>query len=106
MRTGTRFTVWAIAIACLGVPGMSQYERNSGGALKTMTNPPPPEARIDINHGTEDQLMTIPSMTHIWARRIIRFRPYRIKSDLMGMGVIPDDMYDRIKDYVIAHREK
>jgi len=45
-------------------------------------------------------------MTRSWAERIIRFRPYRVKGDLMEMGVVPDDFYDRIKDFVIAHHEK
>lgn len=106
MRRATRFTAWALAIACMGLPCIAQYDRDSSGAPKTTKNAPPPEARIDINHATEDQLLTVPGMTRTWAGRIIRFRPYRTKGDLMEMGVVPDDLYDRIKDYVIAHREK
>ena len=43
-------------------------------------------------------------MTKSWAGRIVRFRPYRSKQDLLEHGVLPSDVYDRIKDYVIAHR--
>jgi len=43
-------------------------------------------------------------MTPSWAGRIVRFRPYRSKQDLVERGVLPSDVYDRIKDYVIAHR--
>jgi len=64
----------------------------------------PPEARIDINHATVDELLKIPGMTKSWAGRIVRFRPYRSKQDLVEHGVLPSDVYDRIKDYVIAHR--
>ncbi|MGA2649629.1 MAG: helix-hairpin-helix domain-containing protein [Terracidiphilus sp.] len=106
MRARTRFTVWAIAIACMGLPGIAQYDRDSSGAPKTSQNAPPPEARIDINHATEDQLLKVPGMTRSWAGRIIRFRPYRVKGDLMEMGVVPDYFFDRIKDYIIAHHEK
>jgi competence protein ComEA len=65
---------------------------------------PPPEARVDINHASADELLKVPGMTASWAGRIIRFRPYRSKQDLLDRGVLPSDVYDRIKDYVIAHR--
>jgi competence protein ComEA len=64
---------------------------------------PPPDARVDINHATVEQLLKVPGMTATWAGRIIRFRPYRTKQDLLDHGVLPSDVYDRIKDYVIAH---
>jgi len=67
---------------------------------------PPPEARTDINHATLAELLKVPGMTPSWANRIVRFRPYRTKEDLLDRGVLPGDVYDRIKDYVIAHRDK
>ncbi len=66
----------------------------------------PPEARVDINHATVDELMKAPGMTRTWAERIVRFRPYRTKQDLLDHGVVTSEVYDRIKDYIIAHREK
>lgn len=51
-----------------------------------------------------DELLRIPGMTTSWAGRIVRFRPYRTKADLLDHGVLPGEVYDRIKDYVIAHR--
>ena len=41
-----------------------------------------------------------------WAERIVRFRPYHSKDDLLQRGVVTSQIYDRIKGYVIAHREK
>ncbi len=43
-------------------------------------------------------------MTRSWAGRIVRFRPYRAKSDLLERGVVPSEVYERIKDSIIAHR--
>jgi DNA uptake protein ComE-like DNA-binding protein len=106
MRAATRFTVWAIAIVCMSLTTVAQYDRDSSGVPKTSANAPPPEARIDINHATEDQLLKVPGMTRSWAGRIIRFRPYRSKVDLIEMGIVPDYFYDRVKDYIIAHHEK
>jgi DNA uptake protein ComE-like DNA-binding protein len=67
---------------------------------------PDADSRIDINHATVDELMRVPGMTRIWALRIVRFRPYRMKSDLIDRGVVSNEVYERIKDYVIAHRVK
>jgi DNA uptake protein ComE-like DNA-binding protein len=67
---------------------------------------PPPEARADINHATVEELLKVPGMTRTWAERIVRFRPYRTKIDLEDRGVVPSEVYDRIKDYVIAHRDE
>jgi len=50
--------------------------------------------------------MKVPGMTVSWAGRIVRFRPYRAKGDLLDRGVVTIQVYDRIKDYVIAHRDK
>jgi hypothetical protein len=44
-------------------------------------------------------------MTRSWAGRIIRFRPYRNKQDLVAYGVVTGKVYDRIRDYVIAHQK-
>ncbi|MGA8088640.1 MAG: helix-hairpin-helix domain-containing protein [Terracidiphilus sp.] len=67
---------------------------------------PAPEARIDINTASIEQLTKVPGMTRTWAARIIRYRPYRAKNDLIDRGVVTSQVYDAIKDYIIAHRVK
>lgn len=67
---------------------------------------PSASALIDVNHCSADELLAIPGMTRVWANRIVRFRPYRTKADLEEQGVIPADLYSRIKDSIIAHRSK
>jgi DNA uptake protein ComE-like DNA-binding protein len=73
---------------------------------RTQHAPPSPEARVDINHASLEQLMKVPGLARPWAERIVRFRPYHSKQDLVDNGILPGEVYDRIKDYVIAHREK
>ncbi len=73
----------------------------SGSLASRLPNPgksQPPEARIDINHASIAELLKVPGMTPSWAGRIVRFRPYRTKQDLLDRGVLPSDVYDRIKD--------
>lgn len=98
----------ALAFAMLGVclAGVAQYQdRDSRGVPKTSATAPRPEARIDINHASVDELLKAPGMTPSWAGRIVRFRPYRTKADLLERGVVSSEVYDRIKDYVIAHQK-
>jgi competence protein ComEA len=97
--------VWIVAGLSICVMGTAQnQDRDTRGAPRTSA--PAPEARVDINHATVDELLKVPGMTRIWAERIVRFRPYRTKADLEEKGVLSGEVYDRIKDYVIAHREK
>jgi DNA uptake protein ComE-like DNA-binding protein len=107
--SNARFTLLIAAIAVLFVGA------SAGLAFAQVPSPPPPtprtksvpppEARIDINHASSDELLKVPGMTPSWAGRIVRFRPYRTKQDLLDHGVLPSDVYDRIKDYVIAHHD-
>jgi len=95
------------AILCI-LPGSQaqNQDRDSSGAPRTSANAPAPEARVDINHASLSELVKVPGLTPSWAGRIMRFRPYRTKQDLFDQGVVPSQVYDRIKDYVIAHRDK
>lgn len=59
---------------------------------------------MDINHASVEELLKVPGMTPSWAGRIVRFRPYRTKLDLVEYGIVTSQVYDKIKDYVIAHQ--
>jgi DNA uptake protein ComE-like DNA-binding protein len=63
-----------------------------------------PIAPVDINRASVQELMAVPGMTASWAARIVRFRPYRTKLDLVEQGVVTPEVYQRIRDGVIAHR--
>lgn len=64
------------------------------------------EDLVDINHATIDELLHVPGMTRSWAERIMRYRPYRTKLDLMQNGVMPLTVYERIREHIIAHHDK
>lgn len=98
----------AMAAALLGATVLCGHTAAISGpdsAPKTHAVPPP-DARVDINCASLEELMRIPGMTRSWAGRIMRFRPYRTKADLVEHGVVTSEVYARIKDYIIAHREK
>ncbi len=95
----------AVLLTVCLVAAAQYQDRDTNGASKTSATAPAPEARIDINHATAGELLKVPGMTPTWAGRIVRFRPYRTKQDLVDRGVVTSEVYDRIKDYVIAHRD-
>ena len=107
MYARLRFAALLAAVLTVCLAAMAQYQdRDTNGAPKTSATAPPPEARVDINHASVDELLKVPSMTPAWAGRIVRFRPYRTKQDLVDRGVVTGEVYERIKDYVVAHRDK
>lgn len=99
VRDRMRIAALAVAVLAIGVTGIAQVPPKVHATVA-------PAARIDINTATLDELMKMPGMTRIWAVRIIRFRPYHTKRDLVDDGIVSDKVYDRIKDLVIAHRDR
>ncbi len=85
------------AVALLG--GVWGWRPASG-----MTAKAPAAERLDLNHASLDELLKLPGMTRTWAMRIVRYRPYRVKSDLLNRGILPSAKYDQIKDEVVVHR--
>jgi len=66
---------------------------------------PSPQAEpVDINTASLDQLMRVPGLPRTWAARIIRYRPYRGKNELLDRGIVSAEIYARIKDHIVAHR--
>ncbi|HLY41183.1 MAG TPA: helix-hairpin-helix domain-containing protein [Terracidiphilus sp.] len=102
MQFAIRSATLAIVFSCCWGPSYAiQTGQRANPDARQL---PAPKDRIDINHATMDQLIKVPGMTRTWAGRIVRFRPYRAKTDLLENGVVTAEVYNRIKDYVIAHR--
>ena len=104
MRVRTVIAVLFSVAVCVGA--MRGFPTAFAQVAPPEHAPPPPEMRVDVNHATIEGLLKVPGMTRAWAGRIVRFRPYRTKQDLVDKGVVSGDVYNRIKDYIIAHREK
>ena len=57
---------------------------------------------IDINTATAAQLMTLDGIGDARAEAIIKGRPYRGKDQLVDKKILPDAVYQKIKDRMIA----
>ena len=98
-----RAVLWMMAAVLMTAEaGFAQEEHeHAGGRSESAV---PDNARVDINRASVDELMKVPGLTRTWAQRIVKFRPYRSKADLLEQGVVTGEVYKRIRDYVVAHR--
>lgn len=57
---------------------------------------------IDINSAKAEELMTLKGIGEARAKAIIKGRPYARKDDLVRKKIVPQSIYDDIKDKIIA----
>jgi len=74
------------------------------GAVKTGTAKPAATALLDINSATKQELDALPGIGDARAEAIIKGRPYKGKDELVQKKVIPQSVYDAIKDKIIARQ--
>ena len=59
---------------------------------------------LDINKATKEQLMSLKGIGEARSDAIIKGRPYRAKNELVDKGIIPEGVYNDIKEQIIAHQ--
>ena len=74
----------------------------AAAAAQTRTTPAPAANLIDINSASRDDLMTLEGIGEVRADAIIRARPFKAKTDLVERRLIPEALYDKIADKVMA----
>ena len=60
---------------------------------------------IDINTATADQLKTIAGIGDAYSGKIIKGRPYKRKDELVQKGILPQGVYDKAKDQIVAKQK-
>ena len=65
-----------------------------------------PADKLDINTATADQLKAFPGIGDAYSKRIIDGRPYTAKNQLVSRGVLPENVYNKIKDSIVASKPK
>src|SRR5579872_412765 len=59
---------------------------------------------LDINSASEQDLAELPGVTPQVASLIVAHRPYRNKLDLLSQMVIPNPMYQEIRNRILVTR--
>ncbi|WP_375453389.1 helix-hairpin-helix domain-containing protein [uncultured Methylobacterium sp.] len=62
-------------------------------------------ALIDLNSATSAELDALPGIGAARAAAIIKGRPYKGKDELVSKKVLPQSVYDGIKDRIIARQK-
>jgi len=60
---------------------------------------------MDINSASEKELATLPGIGDVRAKAIVKGRPYKGKDDLVQKKIVPQKVYDEIKDRIIAKQK-
>ena len=59
---------------------------------------------IDINTASKETLETLKGVGPVRAEAIVKGRPYKGKDDLVQKKIVPQNVYDDIKDKIIARQ--
>ena len=115
----TKFTPLAASMMLL--PGLA-FAQATQPATPSKAAPPPaakaaaPAAKpapapamkielMDINSASADQLETLKGVGKVRAAAIVKGRPYKGKDELVQKGIVPQNVYDDIKDKIIAKQK-
>ena len=110
-----RFVTVLLASALLASPLFALDSTAAKKDVATATAAPakaaPADAKkaaepMDINSATATQLATLKGIGDVRSKAIVKGRPYNGKDDLVNKKIIPQDVYDDIKDLIIAKQKK
>lgn len=73
-------------------------------AAQAADSHPAATEKLDINTATAEQLAQLPGIGPARAKDIVKGRPYTGKDDLVKKKIIPQSVYDKIKDNIIARQ--
>lgn len=111
--TGLIAALAALAFAAAGTSALAQKaEAPKADAKKADAAKPAPKAetatsgQLDINSASEKELAKLKGIGDAYAKAIVKHRPYRGKDDLITKEVLPKNVYDGIKDQIIAKQKK
>jgi len=86
----------------LGMPGCDAPKDPKPAARPTAAESK--SALIDINRPSAEDLMALKGIGEARAKAIVKGRPYARKDELVQQKIVPQSVYDDIKDQIIARQ--
>jgi competence protein ComEA len=80
-------------------------EKDAKAAAKPAAAQAKADDKIDINRAKADVLMKLDGIGEARAKAIIKGRPYKGKDELVAKNIIPQAVYDKIADQIIAKQK-
>ncbi|MDD2897605.1 MAG: helix-hairpin-helix domain-containing protein [Desulfuromonadaceae bacterium] len=109
LSTGIGFAATTAAPAPTAAPAATAPALDLKGAAKSVGAGVKADAKaaakaklVDINTATAAELKTIPGIGEALAAKVIAGRPYANKTQLKSRNVIPANVYEQVKDLIIA----
>lgn len=106
--------VLALAAAFAASPVLAQTPQSGMAPAKPATAAPAPKAApaaapapakatlLDINSASKEDLDALPGIGAVRSEAIIKGRPYKGKDELLRKKILPSNVYNGIKDRIIA----
>lgn len=100
-----RFAIVLLA-AALGLAAPSfAADKDAKATTKPAAMAAQADDKIDINRAKPDQLMTLDGIGDARAKAIVKGRPYKGKDELVEKNILPQAVYDKIKDKIVAKQK-
>lgn len=90
-------------ILAISLSGCSP-EADTSAKAKPATSATRHDNLIDINQATEDELVALKGIGEARAKAIIKGRPFARKDEIVQKKIVPQSVYDDIKDRIIARQ--
>jgi DNA uptake protein ComE-like DNA-binding protein len=108
MRIRT-YLIAAALSALLAAPAVAQTSPTTSTSRPSATTPntartQPQGGLVDINSASAAELDKLPGIGSARAQAIIANRPYKGKDELAQRKIVPQNVYDQIKDKIVARQ--
>ena len=101
----TLSTTLAFAAEQTKTPPKAPAKAEAAKTTETKSAPAKQEL-VDINSASDAELKAIPGLGDAYIAKIVVNRPYANKTQLVSRKVIPESVYEKIKDRIIAKQPK
>jgi DNA uptake protein ComE-like DNA-binding protein len=81
-------------------PSASMMPPAHAATTSAKKSPAWPPKKVDLNNATLEELKSLPTVTDVYAKKIIANRPYKSKGELVTKAKLPEGVYYAVRHHV------